>query len=126
MAQSFKTVVREADAEQGPMGQLYLAHGQEVALRLWDEEPTTATKTVSARNYETVGYVLKGCALLTVGNDLVELNTGDSWLVRKGAEHTYEIREHFRALEATSPPARQDGRDAATSGKNYSPSDVLA
>ena len=43
---------------------------------------------------------------------MVLLEPGDSWLVPKGASHTYNILESFTAVEATSPPAEVHGRDA--------------
>jgi quercetin dioxygenase-like cupin family protein len=33
------------------------------------------------------------------------LTPGDSWVIPAGAEHRYRIVEHFKAVEATSPPA---------------------
>jgi quercetin dioxygenase-like cupin family protein len=42
---------------------------------------------------------------------MVVLEEGDSWVVPKGAEHTYRILEAFTAVEATHPPAQVHGRD---------------
>jgi quercetin dioxygenase-like cupin family protein len=42
---------------------------------------------------------------------MVLLEPGDSWLVPKGAVHTYKILKSFTALEATSPPAEVGIRD---------------
>jgi hypothetical protein len=36
---------------------------------------------------------------------------GDSWVVPKGASHSYKILEPFTAVEATLPPAHVHGRD---------------
>ena len=41
----------------------------------------------------------------------VILEPGDSWVVPRGARHTYRIIEPFTAIEATSPPAHVHGRD---------------
>lgn len=41
------------------------------------------------------------------------LEPGASWVVPKGAKHTYKILELFTAVEATSPPAEVHGRDKA-------------
>jgi quercetin dioxygenase-like cupin family protein len=49
--------------------------------------------------------VLKGKAELHIEHEVIELSEGDSYLVPKGAEHTYKILETFSAVEATSPPA---------------------
>jgi quercetin dioxygenase-like cupin family protein len=42
---------------------------------------------------------------------MVFLEAGDSWVVPKGAKHSYKILESFTAVEATSPPAQAHGRD---------------
>jgi mannose-6-phosphate isomerase-like protein (cupin superfamily) len=95
---------------------------------LWDEKPDSGIKPSTAREYETVGYVLEGRALLRIGNHSVELKPGDSWVVEKGVEHSYEIVEPFRAIEATYPPARETHLDDAAHNRGlcYSPEDVLA
>ena len=106
---SIKRIDADA-ASEGDMGQKYLASGKRVALRLWEEEPGE-DKTPRSRPYETVGYVISGKAKLTVSGDTITLAKGDSWVVPEGAEHSYDIQESFTAVEATSPPARVDGRD---------------
>lgn len=106
-----KKVSSQASPE-GEMGQAYLVSGTHVALRLWDEKPgDTEDKRSHARDYETVGYVLGGSATLHVEGQTVTLEKGDSWLVPKGAKHRYEVTSHFRAVEATAPPARAHARD---------------
>jgi quercetin dioxygenase-like cupin family protein len=75
-----------------------------------DEEPGEA-KPAIRRNYETIGYVLRGRAELTLEGQTVKLEAGDSWVVPNGAEHSYRILETFSAVEATSPPAEVHGRD---------------
>jgi quercetin dioxygenase-like cupin family protein len=107
------TTVKKVDAEaspEGDAGQLLLASGKKMALRKWDEEPTDS-KEVRSQPYETIGYVLEGRALLELEGQEVELTPGDSWVVPPDAEHTYEILEHFVAIEATSPPARLHGKN---------------
>lgn len=128
MGRRNSVLVPESEARRGEMGQLYLAAGQSIGLRLWDEGPDLGLKPSSVRQYEVVGYVLQGRALLRIGNDCVELKPGDSWVVEKGIEHSYEILEPFRALEATSPPAREAHLDDAAHnrGQPYSPEDVMA
>ena len=66
-----------------------------------------------AREYETVGYVIRGKAELHLEGQTVLLNEGDSWTVPKGARHTYKILEALTAVEATSPPAQVHDRDHA-------------
>jgi quercetin dioxygenase-like cupin family protein len=110
MGDTTVTKVTTESAPHGAMGQKYLASGVHVAMRLWDEEPGEE-KALRTRDYETVGYVLAGTAELHIEGQMVRLEPGNSWVVPRGAEHTYVIRERFRAVEATSPPAHAHGRD---------------
>ena len=109
------TTVTKIDSKHSPrgaMGQRYLASGTDVAMRLWDKEPDEGTeKPETRREYETVGYVIEGRAELHTEGQMVLLGPGDSWVVPKGASHRYRILEHFKAVEATSPPAHAHGRD---------------
>lgn len=103
--------VNAASAPRGEMGQRYLASGKAVSMRLFDQEPAGDAKAPTRRDYETVGYVVSGRAELVLEGQSLRLEPGDSWLVPKGAEHTYRILEPFTAIEATSPPAQVHGRD---------------
>ncbi len=107
------TVVKvdSAHSPTGPDGQKYLANSKSLGMRLWRDEPPTAGKEPTAREYETVGYVVKGKAELTVEGQTVTLNPGDSWVVPKGALHSYTILEALTAVEVTHPPAHVAGRD---------------
>ena len=96
---------------KGRFGQKYLACGKSVSMRLWDEGPRTDKPEHVARDYEVVGYVLEGSAELEIEGQTIRLEAGDSWVVPKGAHHTYHVKEHFKAVEATSPPAQVHGRD---------------
>ncbi len=108
------TTVMKVDSRHSPrgaMGQKYLASGVSVAMRLWENEEPSEGKAAEARDYETVGYVIAGRAELHVEGQVVLLETGNSWVVPKGASHTYKILERFTAVEATHPPAHAHGRD---------------
>lgn len=109
------TTVKKVDSSASPrgsMGQLYLASGKRLSMRMWDEEPGDKDDAAAhRRQYETVGYVLDGKAELELEGQTVKLAPGDSWVVPAGAEHRYRIVERFRAVEATSPPAEVHGRD---------------
>ena len=61
--------------------------------------------------YEAIGFVIDGRAELEIEGQKILLQRGDSWLVPKGAEHCYRIREEFTAVEATAPPAEVHARD---------------
>lgn len=107
------TTVKKVDSEHSPtgqMGQKYLVTGKQVSMRLWQEVPGDE-KPESQREYETIGYVVKGRAELVLEGQTIELTPGDSWLVPEGAVHTYRILEPFEAVEATSPPSQVHGRD---------------
>ena len=102
--------ISSQSSPKGDMGQVYLASGKRVSMRLWrDEEPQA--KGAVRRDYETVGYVISGRAELTIEGQTIKLEAGDSWLVPAGAEHSYRILEVFTAVEATAPPAQVHGRD---------------
>jgi quercetin dioxygenase-like cupin family protein len=103
--------VSNEQSSQGRMGQRYLASGEAVSMRMWENEQPGEPKPEAAREYETVGYVLAGRAELHLEGEVVELSTGDSWTVPRGATHTYKILEPFTAVEATSPPAEERNRD---------------
>ena len=103
--------VESKHSPHGEMGQKYLASGVHIAMRLWENEQPNEGKETRTRDYETVGYVIKGRAELHLEGQMVLLEKGDSWVVPKGAQHTYKILETFTAVEATSPPAHAHNRD---------------
>lgn len=112
MADTTIKKVSSASSPEGDMGQVYLASGKAVAMRLWRDEPPADAKEATARDYEVVGYVISGRAELELEGQTIRLEPGDSWLVPSRARHTYRILESFTAVEATSPPAQVHGRDA--------------
>ena len=103
--------VEAASSPRGEMGQKYLVAGKRLSMRLWIDEPGGKLKTPTTRDYETVGYVIKGKAELRIEGQVVLLEPGDSWVVPRGSAHAYKILEPFTAVEATSPPAFVHGRD---------------
>ena len=108
------TTVTKIDSRNSPVGrqgQKYLASGKQLAMRLWEDESPADAKEPVAREYETVGFVIKGRAELHSEGQIVLLEPGNSWVVPKGAKHSYKILESFTAVEATSPPAQAHGRD---------------
>jgi quercetin dioxygenase-like cupin family protein len=111
MADTSITKIDSRHSPKGEMGEKYLASGIHVAMRLWENEPPAEAKEPSARDYETVGYVIAGRAELHSEGSVVVLEPGNSWAVPRGAKHTYKILEPFTAIEATSPPAFAHGRD---------------
>lgn len=110
-----KTIIKVSSetSPKGEMGQVYLALGKSISMRLWRTEPSDETKPETSRDYETVGYVISGKAELHLEGQMVLLEPGDSWVVPEGANHTYNVLEPFTAVEATHPPAEVKGRDEA-------------
>ena len=78
---------------------------------MWQNEPPGEHKAPTARDYETVGYVIAGSAELLIEGQKLLLEAGDSWTVPAGAVHTYRVLTPFTAIEATSPPAQVHDRD---------------
>jgi quercetin dioxygenase-like cupin family protein len=111
MADTTVIKVDSQNSPKGAMGQKYLASGTHVSMRLWQDEAPAEPKPATEREYETVGYVIQGRAELYLAGQMVILEPGSSWVVPKGASHTYKILEPFTAVEATSPPAEVHGRD---------------
>lgn len=111
MADTTIIKVKSEFSPRGEEGQIYLASGKNVAMRMWAEEEPDEAKEPSAREYETVGYVVSGKAELHLEGQMALLEAGDSWVVPAGASHTYKILETFTAVEATYPPAHVKGRD---------------
>lgn len=112
MSDTTVTKVDAAHSPHGDLGQKYLASGKNVAMRLWENVSPGEPKPPAVRGYETVGYVISGRAELHLEQgQRVLLEPGNSWVVPKGASHTYKILESFTAVEATSPPAQAHGRD---------------
>lgn len=116
MTDSSVQKINAQSAPAGEMGQKYLACGARIGMRLWQEDEYTEPKPTAARNYETIGYVIDGRAKLDIEGQTLILEPGDSWVVPKGAEHTYTISQPFTAIETTCPPAHEDGRDGQSTG----------
>ena len=113
MSDTSVTNVTSSASPEGQLGQKYLASGKTLSMRLWSDEQPGEPKPEIAREYETVGYVIRGKAELHLEGQTLLLNEGDSWVVPKGAKHTYRILEALTAVEATSPPAQVHDRDHA-------------
>ncbi len=111
MADTSVVKLNSAYSPKGKLGQKYLAVGIGLSMRLWEDEQPDEPKEPTRRDYETVGYVIKGRAELHIEGQMVLLEAGDSWVVPKGSSHTYKILEPFTAVEATHPPAEVHARD---------------
>lgn len=114
------------NACRGDKGEILLITGNRLSMRKWQELPSShqQEQTAHSNDYETLGYVIRGRAVLRYDADWpdrdrateeksvpisalksrLELTEGDSWIVPAGVVHAYEVMEHFEAIEATSPP----------------------
>jgi quercetin dioxygenase-like cupin family protein len=111
MADTTVKKVSSAHSPTGDDGEVYLASGKRVSMRLWRDEEPTQSKPARKHDYEVVGYVISGRAELVIEGQTVRLEPGDSWVVPAGSEHTYRILETFTAVEATAPPYQVHGRE---------------
>lgn len=111
MSDTTVTKVDSNNSPHGDLGQKYLASGKSISMRLWENEQPGDKKDHPVRDYETVGYVISGKAELHLEGQMILLEKGNSWVVPKGAKHSYKIIESFTAVEATHPPAQIQGRD---------------
>ena len=100
-------VIDAEHARKGKNNERHLARGQSLSMRLWDAEPAGVDKTPVRRDYETIGYCIAGRAEVVIEGEAAMLTPGTSWVVPKGAEHTYEILETFTAVEANAPPTER-------------------
>ena len=99
-------IVSSHGTEAGTDGEVQLAAGAHMSMRLWrNEEPHDKAPHKSA--YETLGYVIAGRAELTIEGQVAQLSPGVSYLVPANAEHTYRIIETFTSVECTSPPQQR-------------------
>ncbi len=103
--------VSSAHSPTGDQGEVYLASGKRLSMRMWRDEPPSQDKPVHRQEYEVVGYVISGRAELEIEGQTVRLEPGDSWVIPAGSQHTYRILETFTAIEATAPPAQVHGRE---------------
>ena len=98
--------ISTSHAKTGPHGDLLLAGGAHMSMRLWKDE-LPQDKAAHRSDYETLGYVISGRAELTIEGTKVTLEPGDSYLVPANAAHTYKIIEKFTALETISPAMKR-------------------
>lgn len=96
--------VNVTEAVAGARGERHLVRGDSMGMRLWIEDGPQE-KPPARRDYETIGYLVDGRAEVEIEGRILRLEPGDSWVVPRGARHTYRIMQPLTALEVTSPPA---------------------
>jgi len=111
MTDTTVTKVSSAHSPTGDQGEVYLASGKRLSMRMWRDELPSQDKPAHRQEYEVVGYVISGRAELDIEGQVVRLEPGDSWVVPAGSHHTNRILETFTAIEATAPPAQVHGRE---------------
>ena len=99
-------IVKRADATSGSRGELLLAHGDTVALRVWEHEPAGEQAPEHANDHEYVAYLTQGAMRVRIGDDEAqELRAGDSYVVPSGTPYAFEVLEAATVVEAVSPPS---------------------
>lgn len=99
-------VLKGENIETGPLGDLELAQGERVGLRIW-RDYTTDEKFERTRPYEIVGYVVKGEITVVIDGHPEELVEGDSFVIPPNTSHSFSIPIRATVIEATAPPASQ-------------------
>ena len=66
MTDTTVTKVSSAHSPTGEQGEVYLASGKRLSMRMWREEPPTQDKPARRHEYEVVGYVISGRAELLI------------------------------------------------------------
>ena len=109
MADTTIVKVSSEASPHGDMGQVYLASGKGISMRLWRNEPPDEPKPEASRVYETVGYVISGRAELHLEGQMVLLEPGDSWLVPKGREPHLQNFRNLYGGRGDAPTRRGQG-----------------
>jgi len=60
-----------------------------------------------AHPYEQTGYLVRGHIRLTIGEEVHDVQPGDSWCISENVEHRADILEDSVAIEVFSP-VRED------------------
>ena len=103
-------IVKHADATTGPRGEHLLAHGDSVALRVWEQEPAGEQAPEHVNPYEYVAYVASGALRVRIGGDEPdEVRAGDSYVVAADTPYSFEVLETATVVEAVSPPPALGG-----------------
>src|SRR4051794_34657804 len=97
-------IVTRADATNGPRGEKLMAHGDALALRVWEREPEGETSPEHANEYEYVAYVAAGALRVAIGDDEpAVVRAGDSYVVPAGTTYAFEVLNAATVVEAVSP-----------------------
>jgi len=110
-----KTIIKvdSTHSPHGPLGQMYLATGVGVGMRLWRDRPPGPPVPEVARDYETVGYVISGRAELHSEGQMSCWNRatrgsfpGTPGIRTKSSSRSRRLRRPTRRLRSTTATAR--------------------
>ena len=73
--------VSSQSSPEGDMGQKYLASGIHLSMRLWESLPPAPPTSLTQRDYETVGFVIRGRANLKIEGQILSLSAG--WIYQE-------------------------------------------
>ncbi len=107
MADTTIVKVSSEASPKGDMGQVYLATGKGISMRLWREQMSDDAKPDVSREYETVGYVISGRAELHLEGQMVLLEPGVLMSEPFGVGDDGAVARHLVVLDAL-----QGGDDA--------------
>ena len=111
MTDTTVTKISSAHSPTGDQGQVYLASGKRMSMRLWRDEEPTEDKRLAKHEYEVVGYVLSGRAKLEIEGQTVRLEPGECvGGSRRGRAHLPHCGEVYGSRSA-APPAQVHGLD---------------
>jgi quercetin dioxygenase-like cupin family protein len=103
-------IVTRADAPNGPRGEKLMAHGDALALRVWEREPQGEASPSHSNDYEYVAYVAAGALRVQIGDDdAQEVRAGDSYVVPANTPYGFEVLEAATVVEAVSPASAAGG-----------------
>ena len=108
--------VEAGSSPRGQMGQKYLVAGKRVSMRLWSDEVGGKLKAPTARDYETVGYVISGRAKLELEGQTLNLKAGDSSSASRCDAPVHNHRALYSCGGDCAP--RRGPRSRRTSGLN--------
>jgi quercetin dioxygenase-like cupin family protein len=99
----------ESEAPTSGIGAKELIHGDKLGLRIWEGDVGSSVddsqlKRDYVQSHESVGYMISGKVQLAIEGQTLILEPGQSWLVPRGAHHSYKILEGpMKAVEVCGP-----------------------
>jgi quercetin dioxygenase-like cupin family protein len=98
--------VHASDAHAGKDGEKLLAHGENVAMRIWQDEEAGTAKPEHQNPYEYVAYVVSGKLEIKLAGKTHKVGKGDSYCIPANTPYTLQILEKATVVEAVTPSDR--------------------